>query len=210
MPASGPQPEQPSEIWIAPIRDAAGPQATARRLVSDGQMPHLSPDGRWVAYVRQGHAYLIPATGDAERDLGEGGCTVWSPDGTRLAMCDPSDRVFILTVADASRRYIPTGSGANDPTAWSPDGTELALTSMRDGNGEIYLIGVDGANDRRLTNAPGDQSADAWLPEGLLVTSSSPGADESDWFLVDPASGAPSRFLWMEGLPNPIAYAPGQ
>ena len=125
-------------------------------------------------------------------------------------MCDPSDRVFILTVADASRRYISTGSGANDPTAWSPDGTELALTSMRDGNGEIYLIGVDGANDRRLTNAPGDQSADAWLPEGLLVTSSSPGADESDWFLVDPASGAPSRFLWMEGLPNPIAYAPGQ
>src|SRR5207253_7828040 len=193
------QPEQPSEIWIAPIRDGAGRPAAARRLVADGQMPHLSPDGRWVAYVRQGRAYLIGAAGGDERDLGGGGCTVWSPDSTRLAMCDPSDRVFILTIADGSRRDIATANGSNEPTAWSPDGKELALVSMRDGNGEIYLTGMDGTNERRLTTAPGNQSADAWLSEGLLVTSSTPGADESDWFLVDPSSGAPSRFLWMEG-----------
>ena len=37
------------------------------------------------------------------------------------------------------------------------------------------------------------------------MTSSLPDADASDWFLVDPATGAATAIPWMHGVPNPIA-----
>ena len=177
------------------------------RVTDDGAMPQLSPDGRTIAFNRHGHEYLVDAGGGSARDLGEGGCAVWSPDGTRLAMCTNDDDVVVLRLADRQRTPVPTGPGPNQPTAWSPDGTTLALSSTRDGDGEVYLVHPDGSDERRLTTAPGTQNAVAWLAEGLLMTSSLPDADASDWFLVDPATGDASAIPWLHGVPDPIAAA---
>jgi hypothetical protein len=70
-------------------------------------------------------------------------------------------------------------------------------------------VGVDGGNERRLTTAPGNQDAVAWTSAGLIVTSSLPDADVSDWFLVDPSTGEASVIQWMRGVPIPIAYRSG-
>ena len=45
---------------------------------------------------------------------------------------------------------------------------------------------------------------------GLLVTSSLPDADASDWFVVDPATGTPRVLPWLHGIPNPIGYSPAE
>ena len=37
---------------------------------------------------------------------------------------------------------------------WSPDGTRIAFITDRDGNDEVYVMGVDGSNPTRLTNTP--------------------------------------------------------
>ena len=201
--SSGPQPEQPAELWLLDL--ASG--ATAR-LAADAQLPAIAPDGSRVAFSRTGHTYVVALDGSGLRDLGEAGCPVWSPDSRRLALCTANDAVFILALADDGITPIITGAGPSDPTAWSPDGHTLALDSGRDGDGEVYLIEIDGSSERRLTTAAGNQVAVAWLPSGLLVTSSLPDAEQSDWFLVDPATHAPRSIPWLTGIPNPVAWLP--
>jgi TolB protein len=171
-------------------------------------MPNLAPDGRRVAYTWHGETYLVGSDGSNLRDLGAGGCPVWSPNSRTVAMCTDQDEVFTVAIATGERHDLRTGAGPNQPSAWSPDGTSLALTSSRDGDAEIYVIDVRDAKERRLTTAAGNQSVDAWLPTGLLVTSSPPEADVSDWYLVDPASGEPRTIEWLRGVPNPVAFAP--
>ncbi len=200
--ASGPRQDSKSEVWVADV--ATG---RAHQVTDDGAIPQLSPDGRSVVFSRRGHEYLVAAGGGTPRDLGEGGCAVWSPDGRRLAMCTNDDRAFVLRLADGTRTTISAGPGPDEPTAWSPEGSTIALVSTRDGDGEVYLVGADGTGERRLTDAPGTQAAAPWLAEGLLVTSSLPDADASDWFLVDPTTGAATAIAWMHGVPNPIAAA---
>ena len=200
--ASGPQGDPRSDVWVADLASGA-----RTLVVADAAMPQLSPDGTTIAFSRRGHEYLVDAAGGEPRDLGEGGCAVWSPDGTQLAMCTNDDTVFVMGVAGGRRTAVPTGPGPNQPTAWSPDGSRLALSSTRDGNPEIYLVGVDGSQERRLTDAPGGQVGGPWLPEGLLVASSLPDADEGDWFLVDPATGTASVLPWLHGVPDPMSAA---
>ena len=43
---------------------------------------------------------------------------------------------------------------------WSPDGGQIAFTSNRDGDREIFVMGVDGSNPTNLT----DNSVDDWAP----------------------------------------------
>jgi pimeloyl-ACP methyl ester carboxylesterase len=200
--ASGPQPEQPRAVWTRDL--VTGVEA---RIADDGIGPVASPDGSLVAFAVRGHTYLMPWTGGSKVDLGEGACPVWAPDSQHLAMCTNDDNLFILDARSSKRTPVATGRGPNDPTAWSPDGTRIALLSTRDGDGEIYL-GADGTSERRLTTAPGYQVGGPWTSDGILVTSSAPGADLSDWFLVDPDSGGIQVIPWMHGLPNPLAWAP--
>jgi pimeloyl-ACP methyl ester carboxylesterase len=201
--ASGPQPDGASQVWIADLTTGK-----KLKLADRGQMPTLAPDGRRVAYTWHGETYLVGSDGSNLRDLGAGGCPVWSPNSRTVAMCTDQDEVFTVAIATGERHDLRTGAGPNQPSAWSPDGTSLALTSSRDGDAEIYVIDVRDAKERRLTTAAGNQSVDAWLPTGLLVTSSPPEADVSDWYLVDPASGEPRTIEWLRGVPNPVAFAP--
>jgi pimeloyl-ACP methyl ester carboxylesterase len=202
--ASGPQPEMPSEVWIL---DRATGKTT--RLATEGILPAVAPDGSLVAFAWHGEAFVVGPNGTGRRDLGEGGCPVWSPDSRRLAMCTSEDKVFVQDLATGQRSPIETGPPPTDPGAWSPDGASLALTSSRTGDAEVYVIDAAGGNERRVTTAPGNQSVDAWLPGGLLVTSSAPDAEVSDWFLVNSETGAAAVVGWLHGRPNPIAYAPG-
>jgi pimeloyl-ACP methyl ester carboxylesterase len=200
---SGPQPTTPAEVWVIELRTG-----TERRLAADGELPTVAPDGSLVAFSERARAFVIRPDGTGLREIGDGACSVWSPDSRSLAMCAPDGTAYLLDVASGARTPIRTGADQTEPTAWSTDGMTIALVSARGGDSDIYLVGSDGTGERLVTVAPGDQFADAWLPSGLLVTSSLPGADASDWFIVDPATGAPQVVRWLAGYPIPISFAP--
>ncbi len=123
-------------IWAA--RTSGG---AAWRLI-EGTNPVLSPDGRWVLFVREGQIYRVPVTqaprttaidrGDKPFITARGTNTSprWSPDGTRIVFT--SDRVdhSFVGVCDVRTRKItflaPSVDRDTSPT-WSPDGKRIAF-----------------------------------------------------------------------------------
>ncbi len=138
--------------WVAnPTHDPEG----ARRVIwvahtsggtpwplVEGTTPVLSPDGRMVAFARDGQIYGVPVsrrpgttpTDRAERPLvtawGENSNPRWSPDGTKIAfVSNRSDHSFIAVYdlqAHRVRYMAPSVDYDSSPT-WSPDGTKVAF-----------------------------------------------------------------------------------
>ena len=104
----------------------------------------------------------------------------WSPDGTKIVFESERKKVleraqFDIFVADVEKRSIGknqlnlTDHEAPDQRArWSPDGTAVVFQSKRDGNWEIYTVGIDGENLTRITeNDKTDRRAE-WSPGGIV------------------------------------------
>ena len=104
----------------------------------------------------------------------------WSPDGTKIVFESERKKVleraqFDIFIADVDGRAIGknqinlTDHEAPDQRArWSPDGTAVVFQSKRDGNWEIYTIGIDGENLTRITeNEKTDRRAE-WSPGGIV------------------------------------------
>jgi hypothetical protein len=65
------------------IRDASG---TVRPLTRGGGFhPSWSPGGRFIAFSRRGHVFVVRSSGGKPRRLARGTDPVWSPDGTQIA-----------------------------------------------------------------------------------------------------------------------------
>ena len=79
-----------------------------RFLAKEGQFPHYSPDGQWVAYYvgatrRAAKVYVVPATGGSPRqvemDVPWATRPVWSPDGKRLLFFGNTDPTGSISAA---------------------------------------------------------------------------------------------------------------
>ena len=53
--------------------------------------------------------------------------------------------------------------------SWSSDGGRIAFDSLRDGNGEIYVMNADGSGQTRLTDDPGFDGSPSWSPDGSRI-----------------------------------------
>jgi Tol biopolymer transport system component len=66
-------------------------------------------------------------------------------------------------------RPIAVSTGANRGPDVSPDGRRVAFVSTRDGNPEIYEVGIDGGEARRLTKSGDRKNSPRYLPNGDLI-----------------------------------------
>jgi len=138
------------EGWIAnPTSDPNGSERAiwAARLtgeairLGEGGAPALSPDGRWVAFVKDGQIYRYStthaSTPAADKDVlpfikewGRQSNPVWSPDGTKLAFVSTRENHSFVGVYDMKTRTVTFVSPSVDydmsPT-WSPDGKRIAF-----------------------------------------------------------------------------------
>lgn len=122
-----------------------------------------------------------------------------SPDGSLVAFASErsSDLRDIWVVeADGSRavNLTPGGPGSDDAPAFSPDGTRIAFTSNRDGNREIYVMGVDGSGARPLTQNGAVDDDPTWRPDGTQIAFVSNRTGDREIFITSAdGSGTPAR-----------------
>lgn len=115
----------------------------------------VSPDGRFVAYLR--------TSADLETDAFVS--QVW----------------LVSTAPGATAVQLTRGSASASGLDWSPDSKWLSFISPRhEKRAQIFAIRPDGGEAVRLTDAPADVSAHAWSPDGRTIAFTITDDDEEE------------------------------
>ena len=121
----------------------------AFEFISD---PHISPDGKLVAYV--------VTTVDQKQNRRNSSIWMAAIDGSR-----------------APWRFTTSPQNSNSPR-WSPDGQSLAFISSRPGTDgppatesrpQLWLLSMSGGEARRVTNLKNGASSFQWSPDGTRL-----------------------------------------
>ena len=104
--------------------------------------PEISPDGQWVAYVRQ----FFDVMSDRRYS------NLW------LVRTDGTDN-----------RPITTGKFSDGSPRWSPDGKRLAYISNREGSPQIYVRWMDNGQTSVVTRVQEPPMGYAWSPDGASL-----------------------------------------
>jgi dipeptidyl aminopeptidase/acylaminoacyl peptidase len=164
--------------------------------VVEGSEPVLSPDGRWVLFVREDQIHRSPVNpgvvggtpGSASQPLfrawGENSSPVWSPDGRRIAFVSQRGDHAYIGVYDTEQpgvSYLAPGVDRDDQPVWSPDGTQVAFARRP---------GLPFASQAsRPASVP-----DSLIPPGLEEARFAGGYDLSIW-IADAVTGE-GREVW--------------
>ena len=133
VPAQAVPPEGPERSFTA--RDLFSLEVAAD--------PQISPDGRWIAYVRR--------SGDIMTDR---------------------FRPAIWLIDTSSGRQMPlvAGTGAHSAPRWSPSGDRLAYVSTAEGETpQLFVRWMASGEAARITGLPDSPSSIAWSPDGRQI-----------------------------------------
>ena len=173
--------------------------------------PALSPDGRWVAFMRvvsggaQADLWLVPAAGGAPVALTAGRrlerWPVWFPNSDRIAYV--SDFVMTLGIDPQTGRPLGPPSqasleGSGEP-AVSPDGTRIAYLALRDSVVTVDVIPASGGTAQRLAQFVTNRGLlvyPTWSLDGEYLYFARPQVDTRDRIIVRvPARGGRTEEL---------------
>jgi dipeptidyl aminopeptidase/acylaminoacyl peptidase len=154
--------------------------------------PRISPDGRWVVFVRDRQLHVIAADGGEARrvtDLpGGAGKPVWAPDSRRVA--------FLARVPEAGR-YGAEGAPAAEAEA------PRRITDLRyrlddvgflsDRPQQLFVVDIVDDEVRQLTDGPTDLDLPAWSPDGRHVLAVGARRDAGELVLHDDVYAVPAQ-----------------
>jgi hypothetical protein len=146
--------------------------------VAGGEQPSVSPDGKWLAFVREqsgrGELWVKAVAprasepGGEERKLVEGSYDVWE------AAVDAGDRRIIFTaapkgepalyaveIASAQIAPLPIARPARYP-AFSPDGQWLAYSHCEQGTWHLYVMNQTSNSVRRMDSGDCNSISPVW------------------------------------------------
>lgn len=178
---------------------AEGPSFEARKLTQyntdDGQdfsSVAVSPDGKWVVYIRGGdfganwddalpvnpvgtptpvrvQMWSVPFAGGTPVSLGEGGSPVISPSSGRVVFQRDRQLWSVPIDGSAPATSLFTMRGRNGDAQFSPDGSRLAFVSSR-GDHAFIGIYVDSTTPIRWIAPSANRDwSPRWSPDGTRI-----------------------------------------
>jgi Tol biopolymer transport system component len=183
-----PRPEQPPpDIYSLSPSD----HELAQLTFSGGSDPVPSPDGRQVAFARDGDLWAMSANGERQRLVARNAVeAAWAPDSRTLAYTRPGSNGIRTVRADGrgDRLLFP---GDADAPAWSPDGRSLAFLRVR---AMLYRLAVVRGRKKRLL---GSASIDrpSWSPDGRWIAYASVASGRRSSVYASRADGSEDRLL---------------
>jgi len=149
----------------------------SRLLIWSGRWPDVSPDRRWIAYVKQGQLWIANPQGyerTAVLDEEQGGHFIapqWSPDGNWIAVLDHNRDELIVVARDGSSRTKVAENVIAADIMWSPDGRFLlcARGNQWDHEWDLYLVEWRTGDRIQLTEGPGEGRSFDLSPDGTKV-----------------------------------------
>ncbi len=163
---------QGNGLWVVDVSN--GRINNPRQLIALDHIRNTawSPDGRRLAFEvgppGQTHEVVVVEAGSGEpvsRFPGEQ--PAWSPDSRQLVVrsCAPDCGLWRVNLDGRGGVRLTSGSTDSYP-AWSPGGEYLVFASERDGNWEIYRLGLADNELVRLTGRPGTDTTPVFGPCG--------------------------------------------
>lgn len=160
----------PAGIYLESVGGTAGTTPLVR-----GTDPDWSPNGRKIAFVRNGNLFTVRADGtDVTRVTAGASAPAWSPDGTKIAFARYGDLWTVRPDGNLLTRLTDQNAGDDQP-AWSPDGTKIAFSSTREGDREIFVMASSGGAPTALTDNAVTDDAPDWSPDGTRIVFASAG-----------------------------------
>jgi Tol biopolymer transport system component len=200
------------------------PDGTDQQLVfNNSEVGQWSPDGTRIALVTQlGPPEVLlfnPDTGSTV-DFGLPDalypdlalfCTVWSPDGARLACegqghTDPSlTGVYTLRSSDGGdlQRVTSDPTGDDCPSDYSPNGKRLVVTRANESTYALYTVKLDGSGLKQITPDGMDFNFcnGSWSPQGneIVFSAHVPNGDYHSSIWVVHFNGSGLRQIQVPG-----------
>ena len=192
------------------------PDGTDQQLVfNNSEVGQWSPDGTRIALVTQlgpPEVLLFNPDNGSTVDFGLPDalypdlalfCTVWSPDGARLACegqghTDPTlTGVYTLRSSDGGdlQRVTSEPNGDDCPSDYSPNGKRLVITRANDTTYALYTVKLDGSGLKQITPDGMDFNFcnGNWSPQGneIVFSAHVPNGDyhSSIWVVHSDGSG---------------------
>ena len=151
--------------------------------------PRISPDGRWVVFLRNHQLHVIPADGGEARRLtdlpGEVSTPVWAPDSRRVA--------FVARVPEPGRYGAEGAPEAEAPRRITDVRYRFDdVGFLRDRFQQVFVVDVEAGEVRQLTDSPADFEGPAWSPDGRHVLVIGPRQDAGELVLHDDVYAVPA------------------
>ncbi|HVY96706.1 MAG TPA: hypothetical protein VHA54_07080 [Solirubrobacterales bacterium] len=175
-----PAPEFKEEGGLFAVRDGRLNQLTENPADTE---PSFSPDGRTIAFVRDGDVYSVRADGSGERHLTSGpeidSAPRVSPNGRlvvferREAAGAPRD-LYTVGALGGGLRPLVTAPNDEHGAEFSPDGREIVFVSTAPaaggGSDDLYSVRPSGAGLDRLTHTAIDEFTPRFFAGGIVYS----------------------------------------
>ena len=144
-----------------------------------------APNGRELAFERDGTVFGANADGTGVRPLMPGGEPAWSPDGRNLAVVR-AGRIVVVRRNGRAARALTTGPSDARPS-WTPDGRRIAF--VRDGT--ISVVSASGGEVAALARGTDPD----WSPDGRRIAF----AHEAGGVATAAPDGSDLRLVTLDG-----------